>query len=104
MNKEQERARFLTRLNHSYRNQYRKSEFSGRQISLVATAAWWIVMWTLTGWTGLLALSVLFLTLSRDECLRFKTTGRYWQTRRSMWTGSTPHDEANRRLAGRLIE
>lgn len=77
--------------------QWRRQEFRGRQLGLAAAACPWLIAGVFVHDAWLL-LAVLLIQTGSGEALRFRRSGHYHQTRRSIWRGSTPHDARQRHL------
>src|SRR5690242_5731286 len=82
----------LDRWFHILDNEDRRRAFRWRQVELIAGSLPWLALAT-AGVPWALSLVALLITVARDEALRFRTTGKYFQTRRSLWVGSNPHDQ-----------
>lgn len=82
--------RMLHKLDHDWRRQ----TFRRRQFDLISYAAMWLAgfLWLDYVWMILPALTMI--ECARDEALRYRRTGHYHQTKRSIVRGSCPIDKA----------
>lgn len=88
------------RLERQSEHQFRSAEFRSRQYCLVASAAWCIALFIACDYWLFVALAALMLQTATDEARRYRRTGCRFQTRRSIWKGTTAIDAAQRPLLG----